>query len=47
VLRPVSSANYTATKSVAQGASVILKYAILYKNGPTGKFFGEEGETPY
>ena len=39
--------NYQGTKSVAQGASVIVKYAILNESGPTGKYFSEEGETPW
>jgi NAD(P)-dependent dehydrogenase (short-subunit alcohol dehydrogenase family) len=39
--------NFKGTKSVAQGASVIVKYALLNKKGPTGKFFSEEGETPW
>ncbi|OGP53439.1 MAG: short-chain dehydrogenase [Deltaproteobacteria bacterium RBG_13_52_11] len=39
--------NYTGTKPVAQGAAVIVKYATLDENGPTGKFFSEEGETPW
>jgi NAD(P)-dependent dehydrogenase (short-subunit alcohol dehydrogenase family) len=39
--------NYEGTKSVAQGASVIVKYAILNESGPTGKYFSEEGETPW
>ena len=46
---------YTATdfnefkgeKPVSQGASVIVKYALLEEKGPTGKFFSEEGETPW
>lgn len=46
---------YTATdfnefkgkKPVAQGASVIVKYALLNENGPSGKYFSEEGETPW
>ena len=39
--------NYAGTKSAAQGASVIVKYATLNENGPTGKYFSEEGETPW
>ena len=39
--------NYKGTKSVAQGASVIVKYAILGEKGATGKYFSEEGETPW
>jgi len=36
--------NHQGTKTVEQGASVIVKYATLDTNGATGKFFGEEGE---
>lgn len=39
--------NYQGKKPVAQGASVIVKYAILSETGPTGKYFSEEGETPW
>ena len=39
--------DYKGTKPVAQGASVIVKYAILDETGPTGKYFSEEGETPW
>lgn len=39
--------NYKGTKPVTQGAAVIVKYAILDKNGPTGRYFSEEGETPW
>lgn len=38
---------YRGTQSVAQGASVIVKYATLDKNGGTGKFYNEEGETAW
>ena len=46
---------YTATdfnkfkgkKPVAQGAAVIVKYALLDEKGPSGKYFSEEGETPW
>jgi NAD(P)-dependent dehydrogenase (short-subunit alcohol dehydrogenase family) len=38
---------YRGTQSVAQGASVIVKYATLDKNGATGKFYNEEGETAW
>jgi NAD(P)-dependent dehydrogenase (short-subunit alcohol dehydrogenase family) len=37
--------NHQGTKTVEQGASVIVKYATLDKDGATGKFFSEEGET--
>jgi len=39
--------NHMGTKSVDQGAAVIVKYAMLNGSGPTGKFFSEEGETPW
>jgi NAD(P)-dependent dehydrogenase (short-subunit alcohol dehydrogenase family) len=39
--------NYSGEKTVEQGASVIVKYATLDKNGTTGKFFSEEGETAW
>jgi NAD(P)-dependent dehydrogenase (short-subunit alcohol dehydrogenase family) len=39
--------NFKGTKPVAQGASVIVKYALLNEKGPTGKYFSEEGETPW
>jgi NAD(P)-dependent dehydrogenase (short-subunit alcohol dehydrogenase family) len=39
--------NYAGTKSADQGAAVIVKYAMLDENGPTGKFFGEKGEMPW
>jgi NAD(P)-dependent dehydrogenase (short-subunit alcohol dehydrogenase family) len=39
--------NFKGTKPVAQGASVIVKYALLDESGPTGKYFSEEGETPW
>lgn len=38
---------FKGTKPVAQGASVIVKYALLNENGPSGKYFSEEGETPW
>jgi len=39
--------NHQGTKSVEQAASVIVKYATLGKDGETGKFLSEEGETPW
>lgn len=39
--------NYKGEKPVEQGASVIVKYATLDKDGATGKFFSEEGETAW
>ena len=38
---------FKGTKPVAQGASVIVKYALLKENGRSGKYFSEEGETPW
>ncbi len=39
--------NYKGEKPIEQGASVIVKYATLDKDGATGKFFSEEGETAW
>ncbi|WP_051882163.1 SDR family oxidoreductase [Chryseobacterium soli] len=39
--------NHQGTRTVEQGASVIVKYATLGKDGATGKFFNEKGETPW
>jgi len=39
--------NHQGTKSVEQAASVIVKYATLGKDGETGKFLSEEGETAW
>lgn len=39
--------NFMGTKPVEQGAGVIVKYATLDESGPTGKFFSEEGESPW
>lgn len=39
--------NYKGEEPVEQGASVIVKYATLDKDGATGKFFSEEGETAW
>ncbi|RDC62427.1 SDR family oxidoreductase [Adhaeribacter pallidiroseus] len=35
------------TKSVEEGARPIVKLATMEHNGPTGKFFREEGEVPW
>lgn len=35
--------HYTGTKTIAEGASVIVKYATLGKDAPTGNFFGDAG----
>lgn len=39
--------NFKGEKTVEQGASVIVKYATLDKDGETGKFFSDEGETAW
>lgn len=39
--------NFKGEKTVEQGASVIVKYATIDKDGATGKFFSEEGETAW
>jgi NAD(P)-dependent dehydrogenase (short-subunit alcohol dehydrogenase family) len=39
--------DYKGTKPVAQGAAVIVKYALLDEGGITGKYVGEDGETPW
>jgi NAD(P)-dependent dehydrogenase (short-subunit alcohol dehydrogenase family) len=39
--------NHSGEKTVEQGASIIVKYATLDKNGTTGKFFSEEGATAW
>jgi len=36
--------NHQGTKTVEQGASAIVKYAIIDSAGSTGKFFNEDGE---
>ena len=49
------SPGYTATdlnqhrghKKVEEGVAAVVKYALLDSSGPTGKFFGDEGETPW
>jgi NAD(P)-dependent dehydrogenase (short-subunit alcohol dehydrogenase family) len=39
--------HHTGTQSVEQGAAVIVKYAMLDQDGPTGKFFSVDGETAW
>jgi len=39
--------NHRADRTPEQSASVIVKYATLDKDGPTGKFLNEEGELPW
>lgn len=38
---------FTGAQTAEQAAKVIVKYAILDKNGPTGKFFSEDGEVAW
>ena len=39
--------NHTGYKTVQQGAEPIVKYATIGSDGPTGKFFSDNGETPW
>lgn len=40
--------NFKGTQTVEHGAKIIVKYAALDKDGPTGKFFyQDEGEIPW
>nr|WP_317044657.1 SDR family NAD(P)-dependent oxidoreductase [Confluentibacter lentus] len=36
--------NYSGTQTIEQGVEVIVKYATIGINAPTGKFFNKEGE---
>ena len=36
-----------ATRDPAEGAATLLRYAFLPVDGPTGKFFGADGEMPW
>ncbi|WP_237720534.1 MULTISPECIES: SDR family oxidoreductase [Rhodococcus] len=38
---------HTGTRSVEQGAAVVVSLATLGEDGPTGGFFGEEGPVPW
>jgi len=38
---------FSGTKSAADGAALIVKYALVDKDGPTCKFFDENGEYPW
>lgn len=38
---------FSGPKSTADGAALIVKYATLDKDGPTCKFFNENGELPW
>jgi NAD(P)-dependent dehydrogenase (short-subunit alcohol dehydrogenase family) len=39
--------DHKGTKTAEQGAKPILKLYTMNDDGPTGKFFGEEGEIPW
>ena len=39
--------NFRGTKPPQQAAQVIVQYALIDESGPTGRFFSEEGETPW
>jgi NAD(P)-dependent dehydrogenase (short-subunit alcohol dehydrogenase family) len=39
--------NYQGHKKVDEAARVIVTYATLDEDGPTGRFFSEDGETPW
>ena len=39
--------NNQGPKPVEEAGELIVKYAILDDNGPTGKFFSEGGESPW
>jgi NAD(P)-dependent dehydrogenase (short-subunit alcohol dehydrogenase family) len=38
---------HSGSLTVAQGASVVVRFATLAADGPTGGFFGEEGRLPW
>lgn len=39
--------NYRGTKPPQLAAQVIVQYALIGENGPTGKFFDEDGAAPW
>jgi NAD(P)-dependent dehydrogenase (short-subunit alcohol dehydrogenase family) len=39
--------DHKGTKTVEQGARPIVKLANMNDDGPTGKFFSQEGEVPW
>lgn len=39
--------NYQGTQTVEQAVTVIVKYATISNDGPTGKFSSREGELPW
>lgn len=39
--------NHRGTKKVEEAASLIVEYALLGADGPTGKFISDYGETPW
>lgn len=38
---------HTGTQSVEEGAEVIVRFATLGADGPTGGYFGAEGPIPW
>jgi NAD(P)-dependent dehydrogenase (short-subunit alcohol dehydrogenase family) len=38
---------YRGTKTPEESAGVIVKYATLDSDGPTGKFFNNDAEVPW
>jgi NAD(P)-dependent dehydrogenase (short-subunit alcohol dehydrogenase family) len=39
--------NHTGTRTVAQGAQIVVKLATLPDNGPSGGFFNDSGPVPW
>jgi len=39
--------NYRGTKKAEEAANIIVQYAMLDANGPSGKFVSDYGETPW
>lgn len=39
--------HHNGTRTVEFASEIIVKYAIIDENGPTGKFFSEDGETSW
>jgi len=39
--------NHQGTKTVQDSARLLVEYALLDANGPTGKYISDDGETPW
>lgn len=39
--------NYRGHKNVEDAARLIVQYATIGENGPTGRFVSDDGETPW